>query len=303
MSPNDIESQLLYQIVHDVQSPSAYPFVKWAGGKTHLLSKINAFIPSSFRRYYEPFLGGGALFFWLNSSGIRFEAHLSDINAELINTYKIVKSRVEDLIEVLKIYEKEYRQNPLFYYQLRDSAEYSFRNDYVKRAAKFITLNRTCYNGLYRVNSQGKFNVPMGRYKNPTICNSNNLRNVSYSLRQSEANISVRDYKELLYNKMGEGDFIYLDPPYSPTSRTSSFTGYTNNGFKDKDQEELANIFKKLDKQGCKVLLSNSDAALVKELYSGYSSGIVEIHALRSINSKATKRSGHKELLIRNYSL
>jgi DNA adenine methylase len=183
-------------------------------------------------------------FFWLNSS-IRFEAHLSDINDELINTYKTLKFRVEELIEALKIYEKEYRQNPLFYYQLRDSAEFSLHDDYVKRAAKFITLNRTCYNGLYRVNRQGKFNVPMGRYKNPTVCNSDNLRNVSDSLRQTEANISVRDYKEFSFNNMGEGDFIYLDPPYSPTSRTSSFTGYTNSGFKDKDQEELANIFKK----------------------------------------------------------
>ena len=301
MSSTDIDPSFHYQTIHNVRLSSAYPFVKWAGGKTQLLPRISAFIPVIFKRYFEPFLGSGALFFWLNNTGIIFEAHLSDINDDLINTYKTVKFRVEELIEVLKIYEKEYRQNPRFYYKLRDSPEFSSDDDYVKRAAKFITLNRTCYNGLYRVNRQGKFNVPMGRYKNPSICNSNNLRKVSVSLLQAEAKISVSDYKDLLHNGLGENDFIYLDPPYSPTSRTASFTGYTNSGFKDTDQEELANIFNQLDKQGCKVLLSNSDTALVRELYSSYSNGIVEIDALRSINSKATRRSGHKELLIRNY--
>ena len=220
------------QIMHDTQPSNASPFVKWAGGKTKLLSKMSAFIPASIVRYFEPFLGSGALFFWLNNRGIKFEAYLSDINDELINAYKIVVSRVEELIEDLEIYEKQYRQNPQFFYcQLRDSPEYSFSEDCVKRAARFITLNRTCFNGLYRVNGKGEFNVPIGSYDKPTICDGDNLRKASLSLRRSVAKISVGDYKDSLHGAR-KGDFIYLDPPYSPTSKTASFTGYTNSGFK-----------------------------------------------------------------------
>jgi DNA adenine methylase len=286
------------QIVHGV----AHPFVKWAGGKTQLLDAIDSMVPDSFGRYFEPFLGGGAVFFHLVGKGVKFESRISDINSELINAYITIKSNVEELIEVLQIYEQEYRRDPaVFYYQLRDSPEYS-NNDNVKRSARFITLNRTCFNGLYRVNRQGKFNVPMGRYNNPTICNSDNLRNVSAALNQSNARISVGDYKDILLQAK-ENDFIYLDPPYVPSSKTSDFTGYTNNGFTVKDQEDLSNTFKKLDSLGCRVLLSNSDTPLVRELYCDYASNIVEVDAKRAINSKANRRTGHKELLIRNYQL
>ncbi len=288
----------MYQVISNVS-----PFVKWAGGKTQLLPTLNAYIPTSFKRYFEPFLGGGALFFWLNSRGIKFESYLSDLNDELINAYKVIESRVEELIEVLKVYKIKYQQNPKpFYYQLRDSPEYSFSGDYVKWAARFITLNRTCFNGLYRVNNQGKFNVPLGSYKNPTICDSDNLRKVSVCLHQSEAKISACDYKDSLLEARKD-DFIYLDPPYNPTSETASFTGYTKYGFTAKNQEELADTFKKLDKEGCKVLLSNSNTPFIRKLYSEYADSTIEIDVLRSINSNATKRSGHKELLIHNYSL
>jgi len=185
---------------------------------------------------------------------------------------------------------------------LRDSPEYSFSGDCVKWAARFITLNRTCFNGLYRVNSQGKFNVPLGSYKNPRICDSDNLRKVRLSLRPSGAKISACDYKDSLL-EASKGDFIYLDPPYNPTSETASFTGYTKYGFTVKNQEELADTFKKLDKKGCMILLSNSDIPFIRKLYSDYANNTIEIDALRSINSNATKRSGHKELLIHNYSL
>lgn len=280
------------------------PFVKWAGGKTQLLEVIDTMIPTQFGRYFEPFLGGGALFFHLVSKGVKFESHISDINAELINTYISIKSNVEELIEVLQFYKQEYRRDPaVFYYQLRDNPEMQYpRDDDIRRPARFITLNRTCFNGLYRVNRQGKFNVPMGRYNNPTICNADNLRNVSAALNQSNARINTEDYKESLLQAR-ENDFIYLDPPYAPTSETSDFTKYTKDGFTVKDQEDLANTFKKLDQCGCKLLLSNSDTPLVRELYSDYASNIVEVDAKRAINSKATRRSGHKELLIRNYQL
>jgi DNA adenine methylase len=170
-----------------------------------------------------------------------------------------------------KIYQEDYRKSPNeFYYKLRDDEEFSQSKDCVIRAARVICLNRTGFNGLHRVNNQGKFNVPLGSYKNPTICDSDNLRKVSLSLRQYEAKINAGDYRDLLLNRVRKDDFIYLDPPYNPTSRTARFTGYTKGGFKYKDQVELANIFKKLDKRGCKILLSNSDTPFVRELYSDY---------------------------------
>ena len=290
------------QVIDNFQPSNAYPFLKCAGGKTQLLSKINELLPLSFNRYFEPFIGGGAVFFSQIRRGIKFDAYLSDINNEIINAYIIVRDRPEEVIEVLKIYQEDYRKSPNeFYYKLRDDEEFSQSKDCVIRAARVICLNRTGFNGLYRENQEGKFNVPHGKYKNPTICNSDNLRKVSPSLRQSEAKINVGNYKDLILNKVRKHDFIYLDPPYSPASRTASFTSYTNGGFTNKDQEELANIFKQLDKQGCKTLLSNSDTPLIRELYSDYANYTIEIDALRCINSKGDRRSGHKELLIRNY--
>jgi len=289
--------------MYDAQPLNASPFVKWAGGKRQLLPRIDELIPVSFSRYFEPFLGGGSVFFSLTRKVIKFDVYLSDINDELINAYKVVESRVEELIEVLKVYKIEYQRSPeTFYYQLRDSPEYAFSGDYVKWAARFITLNRTCFNGLYRKNKQDKFNAPWGRYKNPTICNSDNLRKVSLSLRQCGVKINIGDYKDLLLEARN-GDFIYLDPPYYPTSETASFTGYTKYGFTAKDHEELGDTFKKLDKKGCMVLLSNSDTPFIRELYSDYADNTIEIDVLRCINSNATKRSGHRELLIHNYSL
>jgi len=210
------------------------PFVKWAGGKTQLLSELDIMIPSEFDRYFEPFLGGGAMFFHISSKNIQFISHLSDINEDLINAYKVVKDDVEVLIRLLKHHEKEYNNSCReYYYQLR--AKIKPLTD-VERAARFITLNKTCYNGLYRVNSKGIFNVPMGRYKNPLICDSENLRKVSIALRDSNAKIETIDYEDILRDKPREGDFIYLDRPYDPLSDTAYFTHYTHRGFTVQDQ-------------------------------------------------------------------
>jgi len=205
-------------------------------------------------------LGGGAFFFYLVSSRqLKFTAYLSDINKELINAYRVIKDDVGALIDILKIHEKEYKANPNeYYYKLRAQQQVKSLTD-VENASRFITLNKTCYNGLYRVNKEGIFNVAIERYKKPPfICNSKNLRNVSIALRQTSAHLFVNDYRETLELARG-GDFVYLDPPYKPTSITANFTSYTNKGFRDKNQIELHEVFKTLDAKGCKLMLGNSD--------------------------------------------
>jgi DNA adenine methylase len=288
-------------VLHD-KMPLCYPFVKWAGGKTQLLAQLYALAPPEFHRYFEPFLGGGAMFFYLISDkNKRFTAYLSDINSELINSYIAVKDNAEKLIKFLKRHEIGYKKAPTeYYYKLRSNDKLA--NNDTQRAARFIALNRTCYNGLYRVNRNGVFNVPLGKYKSPLICNSSNLRNVSLALRYSKATIKVSDYKKILLENAKEGDFIYLDPPYSPVSSTAYFTKYTNSGFHDRDQKELADVFRKLDDTKCKILLSNSSTPFVKEVYSDFAKYTKEVSAIRSINCKGSKRGGHKELIIRNYS-
>lgn len=279
---------------------NCYPFVKWAGGKTQILSDLDAMIPSHFNRYFEPFIGGGAMFFHLVSDrNMRFVAYLSDINQELITAYQVIKNNVKELIQHLRKHQREYNKNPSeYYYKLRDKI--NPRND-IELAARFISLNKTCYNGLYRVNKSGRFNVPMGRYTHPQICDNRNLDNISNALRYSKAAINVSDYKDALLNA-GEDDFIYLDPPYHPTSSTANFTGYTDYGFGDSDQVRLSKIFVELNNRKCKVLLSNSDTPFIRSLYSDFSKYIREVSVMRAINCKASKRAGHKELLISNYS-
>ncbi len=288
--------------IHAAQIPQCYPFVKWAGGKTQLLPELEKYIPDNFTRYFEPFLGGGAFFFYLVSSRqLKFTAYLSDVSKELINAYKVIKNDVEELIELLKLHEKGYKANPNeYYYKLRD-AQFQPLTD-SESAARFITLNKTCYNGLYRVNRDGLFNVPIGKFKkSPLICDSENLRNVSMALRHTNAYVLVSNYLEIL-ELAKENDFIYLDPPYKPMSITANFTSYTNEGFTDKDQVALHETFKKLDKRGCKILLSNSDTPFIRALYSEFKEYTTQVSGvMRAVNSKATKRTGHTELLIRNY--
>ncbi len=185
------------------------------------------------------------------------------------------------------------------YYKLRDNYNLKSCSDGIERAAQFITLNRTCFNGLYRVNKKGEFNAPKGDYKNPTICDAGNLRNVSAALRYSNITIKSADYKEMLLENAMEGDFIYLDPPYTPESSTAYFTNYTHDGFSYNEQKRLAEVYKQLDEVKCNVMLTNSNTSLVRELYSGFA--ITEVDSKRAINCKAAKREGHTDLIIRNY--
>ena len=279
------------------QTPGCHPFIKWAGGKGQLIPQIIRLIPTKFSRYFEPFLGGGAVFFQLAS--LDRNAFLSDINYELINAYKVIKNHVEELIPALIYHQNEYNKYPKkYYYHLRDSTGVMNK---INKAARFIALNKTCYNGLYRVNKNGLFNVPIGRYKNPIICDADNLRKMSVVLKRSGSYLGVSDYKKILVEKAERDDFVYLDPPFYPSSNTANFTSYTNNGFSLEDQKELATIFDELTGKGCKVLLSNSNTEEIRSLYSNYSHLTQVINVNRSINAIASKRAGHTELLIRNY--
>ena len=249
------------------QTPRCHPFVKWAGGKSQLIPQIIHLMPAKFTRYFEPFLGGGAVFFHIAS--YNRNAFLSDINTDLINAYKVIRNHVEELIPALNYHQNEYNKSPeKYYYHLRDSKQVFNKID---TAARFIALNKTCYNGLYRVNKNGLFNVPIGRYKNPIICDADNLRIMSVVLKQSGSNLGVSDYKKILLEKAEKDDFIYLDPPFHPMSSTANFTSYTNNGFTLEDQKELAIIFNELTRRGCRLLLSNSNTEEIRRLYSDYS--------------------------------
>jgi DNA adenine methylase len=262
-----------------------YPFLKWAGGKTQLLPKISKVLPQAYTRYFEPFLGGGAVFFYMvSNNSMRSEAHLIDINKELINTYNVIKSNVEELIVTLSKYQEVYNKSPVkSYYDLRNKFDRNATN--IEKAARTIALNKTCYNGLYRVNRNGEFNVPMGRYKKPVICDSENLRNISNVLLSSKTYLYLSDYRMVLIDKTKKDDFIYLDPPYDPISTTAKFTWYTKCGFTDKDQRDLSQIFMKLSDRGCKVLLSNSDTPFIRELYKDFSGYIHQVNSLRSIST------------------
>ena len=280
---------------------SCHPFIKWAGGKSRLISQLKNFIPEEFNNYFEPFVGSGALFFYLTSSfqtKKNFSLHLSDINSELINVYKTIKNNLKDLIKELQYNENEYSNDPKkFYYKLRGER---FPFDSIKEAARFITLNKTCYNGLYRVNKTGIFNVPLGRYNKPKICDTRNLTKVNKIMNLRNTTIENYDYQKIS-SKIKENDFIYLDPPYFPINETSNFTNYTSYGFDIGQQKRLANFFYDLDKRKCKILLSNSDTTIIRDLYSSFKENIISLSALRSINSNAEKRKNHSELIIKNF--
>lgn len=272
------------------------PFVKWVGGKRQLLKQfreLNLYPPECFNpesnTYFEPFVGGGAVFFDL----LPKHAELSDTNRELVMTYNVIKDNVDGLIKSLKkhIYNKEYYLGV----RAQDINELSD----IEIASRFIFLNRTGFNGMYRVNKSGQFNVPFGRYKNPLICDENNLRKVSEALQG--ITITHRDYKDVL-ELAKIGDFIYFDPPYYPLNPTSSFTAYTAKGFFEKEQIELRDTFVKLHERECFVMLSNSDTPFINELYSGLEGvSVNKIIAGRAINSKGSKRGKINEVLITNY--
>jgi len=274
------------------------PFIKWAGGKRQLISELLKHIPVNFNNYFEPFVGGGALFFELYNLGIlkNKKVYLFDINEELINAYKVIRDYPNELIKKLK--EFKIKHNKEFYYRIRelDRAENYKYLDTITKAARFIYLNKTCFNGLYRVNSKGFFNVPIGRYKNPQIVDEENILAVSIALQ----NVTIKhcDYKEVLLYAQ-KNDFIYFDPPYYPLNSTSNFTSYTKYNFLEKEQIELFEIFKVLSNRKCFVLESNSDTDFIKEIYKEFE--VKKILANRAINSKGDSRGKVSEVLIRNY--
>jgi DNA adenine methylase len=266
------------------------PFVKWVGGKRQLIPELTKRLPCTFSRYYEPFVGGGALFFHLQPE----QAFLSDINDELINVYNVVKHNVEALIKELSrhVYEASY------FYTIREADRLPNYQQWseVRKASRFIYLNKTCYNGLYRVNSKGYFNAPFGDYRNPKICDPENLRLCSESLKY--AKLSCDSYY-VVDERARPGDFVYFDPPYAPLTATSNFTNYSKSGFGKEDQEELRNLCSRLDKKGVKWMLSNSSAPLILDLYQEYN--VETISASRAINSKGSLRGKIKEVIVRNY--
>jgi DNA adenine methylase len=273
----------------------ARPFLKWAGGKGQLLRRLSPLIPTEFNDYFEPFLGGGAVFFYLiNQNLIQKKAYLSDINADLINVYKCLQINSKLVLTKLLCHRDNYmKDRTKYYYTLRGTRF----NDGFERAAQFVTLNKTCYNGLYRVNRTGMFNVPIGRYKNPSIFDPSNLEYVSAALNVVDIKIACTDYRNIL-QRASSGDFVYLDPPFSPTSRTSNFTAYTAEGFDARDQKNLAKAFKSLNNRKCLVVLSNSDTELVRELYEKFE--ITTVPTRRSINCNSGRRGGSTELIITN---
>ncbi|MGW8318192.1 MAG: DNA adenine methylase [Candidatus Promineifilaceae bacterium] len=267
----------------------AAPFLKWAGGKSQLLDQYTPYLPPRERigRYYEPFIGSAAVFFHLQP----VRACLADVNDKLIEIYQVVQQEVESLIQALKGYENERD----YYYRVR--AMKPAELDPVQRAARLIYLNKTCYNGLYRENKKGEFNVPFGRYKKPTICDAPRLRAASRALQG--VTLRVADFEQAV-DGAGPGDFVYFDPPYVPLNATSNFTSYNRYGFGAHDQHRLAETFHRLAQAGCCVMLSNSSAPLVYELYGSHGYRVIEVQARRSINSKAERRGPLTELLILN---
>ena len=273
----------------------AQPFLKWAGGKRQLLPAIKEYLPEKFTQYYEPFVGAGAVLLSLQSK----KSVINDTNSELINCYRVIKDDPEELLELCQ----KHRENNSkeYFYSLREQdRREDFKNrSPVERAARIIYLNKTCFNGLFRVNSNGQFNVPYGNYSNPVIVEPAVIRSVSAYLNRRDVRILEGDFAKAVATAR-KGAFIYFDPPYHPISDTSSFTGYSVDGFGEKEQIRLKQVCDKLTKRGCQVLVSNSSAALIKELYSDSNYEIIEVKATRAINAVASKRGRINELLIHN---
>lgn len=283
--------------IEKIDLKKAQPFIKWVGGKRGLLSQIIPLLPKQFNNYFEPFVGGGALFFELYSQG-KLEGkkvYLFDINSELINTYEIVRDKPTKLIEMLNTFKEEHSKER--YYEVRawDREANFLETDSLTRAARFIYLNKTCFNGLYRVNKSNQNNVPMGSYKNPNIADDTAIYSASDALQS--VTILNASYKDIL-KYATKDDLVYFDPPYYPLTATASFTSYSEFDFLDKQQEELFETFYTLDKKGCSVVHSNSDTSFIKELYKKFD--IKDIQANRYINSKSSGRGKISEVLVRS---
>lgn len=310
----------LFSNLEITEKVKAKPFIKWAGGKTQLLPLFQNYYPNELKiglieSYFEPFLGGASVFFDVVQKFDIKNSFLLDSNFEIVLVYKVIQCNVDLLISELSKLKKKYlklneTERESFFYDLRDKynkqknkVPIKFEDSWIKRASQMIFLNKTCFNGLYRLNKAGDFNVPFGRYSNPSIYDEYNLINVSNVLQNAE--ILYGDF-EILNNEVNEKSFVYFDPPYRPISETSLFNSYSKEGFNDSEQIRLADTFRKLDKKNAKLMLSNSDPKNINnddcffdDLYKGYN--IERIDATRMINSNSQKRGKIKELLITNY--
>lgn len=301
---------------------SAKPFLKWAGGKTQLLSEFEKRLPAPILKtkvidsYIEPFIGGGAMFFFLKRNYNVKNSFLFDINPELIIGYKTIQNNAKELIAILSQMEKEYlkkseEDRKEFYYNVRENYNLqmndfdydNYNNEWIERTCYLIFLNKTCFNGLFRQNKKGGFNVPFGKYKNPTICDEKNINEVSIALKNTK--IARADFSESR-KYVEKNSFIYLDPPYRPLNKTSSFTSYAKDGFFDEDQIRLAHFFKEMDQRGAYLMLSNSDPKnedpddeFFDNLYTNFN--IERVPAKRHINCDASKRGKINEIIVRNY--
>ena len=273
----------------------ARPFLKWAGGKSQLLSQYSELFPKTYRNYYEPFLGGGAVFFNLRPK----RSFLSDINLEVINVYRCIRDQVDEIIT--QVHHHYLRHDESYYYDVRsridETAEWFWVGNNVERAARILYLNKTCFNGLYRENSKGHFNVPIGRYKNPSIYDPDLLRACAKQLKM--VRIEPVGFEDVLRRARSSNDFVYFDPPYQPLNQTSNFTSYTRYSFGEADQIRLRDTFERLRDRGVHVMLSNSDCEFIRDLYSGFN--IHTIYASRHINSQGSKRGKITEVLVTSY--
>lgn len=288
--------------LQEYQRPRVGPFLKWAGGKGQLLNVLGKLYPLKFGAYFEPFLGGAAVFFDLHNKGRITTAVLSDYNRDLVNCYAAIREHLQGLLDELEILQRRAKDQEYFYKQARPRFNSLNLNDKevgnVEKAALLIYLNKTCYNGLYRVNRNGKFNVPWGKYKNPRLVDRTNLIEVSRVLNEKGVSLQWSDYREVRAQAR-RGDFVYFDPPYHPLSTTASFTAYTAGDFSVDEQKKLAQTFEELDSKGVSLMLSNSPK--VSPLYEGKGYTIRKLKATRAISSVGSKRGPVEEILVTNY--
>ncbi|HFI0104699.1 TPA: DNA adenine methylase [Streptococcus suis] len=274
--------------------PTLQPFTKWTGGKRQLLPVIKSLMPDNYNSYFEPFIGGGAVFFELTPQ----KAIINDFNSELINCYRQIKDNPQKLIELLIEHQKNNSKD--YYLELRsvdrDGRIHTMTD--TERAARIMYMLRVDFNGLYRVNSKNQFNVPYGRYKNPKIVDSELILSISQYLNKNNIEILTGDFEKAVED-VGAGDFVYFDPPYIPLSETSAFTSYTHEGFSYEEQVRLRDVFRKLDKKGAYVMLSNSSSPLVEELYKGFN--IHKVEAIRTNGAKVSSRGKISEFIVTNY--
>ncbi|HZR16992.1 MAG TPA: DNA adenine methylase [Verrucomicrobiae bacterium] len=281
---------------HAVSKREAQPFLKWAGGKAQLLEQFEPFFPASIRSYCEPFLGGGAVFFHLKARFPKMRTVLRDNNKELVNCYEVVRDEVRDLMKALDEHLQEFRaKGEPYFYEVRALSAHSSP---LERAARMIFLNKTCYNGLYRVNNKGQFNVPIGSYRpdRVSLYDRDNLLAASHALQGVD--LKVQDFRKTLAS-VAEGDFLYVDPPYYPLSRTANFTSYTQEVFGHGEQEDLAALVAEAAKRGAQVMLSNSDTPTTRQLYRGFK--LHTVQARRAVNCDGAKRGRISELVALTY--